>query len=212
MNLVDAFRGGIVWLNDPLNWTIRCVLTGSATLFSRRAPADAAGSRGDRAVARPHRLGAACSCSSPTHARRAHDRAARPPLTFLASARSLSSSRCGLPIPRCSPTPKPACGSGSETQEPRGGWPLRGQVWSVSSARGASCRRFRTPRPVVATTALASYVNGGGLASHPAGFGLGMAAVRPDRAVGCSSRCWRSRSKASWRLSSGSSRRHRCAG
>ena len=228
VNLIDAFRGGIVWLNDPLNWTnpggvldrlgehlfisacavlLGCLIAWPIGLWLGHT------GRGGGVVVLVSNL----TLAMPTLAL-----LTILPLTFArASARRRSSSRWrSSPSRRCSPTPTPACGrSIRRPATPRGGWACpagsccggsscrsRCRTWPPGSAPPRS-RWSRRPRSRRSSTAA-----GSARSSRPASVSVWRPAATRSSPVGCSSRCSRSWSKACWRWSSGWSPRHRCAG
>ncbi len=190
MNLIDAFRGGIVWLNDPLNWTnpggvldrlgehlfisacavlIGCLIAWPIGLWLGHT------GRGGGVVV----LVSDLTLAMPTIAL-----LTILPLTFLGFGEKpviIALAVFAIP-PLLANAYTGVRQVDPETRDAARGMGLSGGqvLWRVEVPLAVPylAAGFRTAAvQVVATTALASYVNGGGLGQFiAAGFGLGMAA------------------------------------
>jgi osmoprotectant transport system permease protein len=190
VNLIDAFRGGIVWLNDPLNWTnpggvldrlgehlfisacavlIGCLIAWPIGLWLGHT------GRGGGVVV----LVSDLTLAVPTIAL-----LTILPLTFLGFGEKpviIALAVFAIP-PLLANAYTGVRQVDPETKEAARGMGLSGGqvLWRVEVPLAVPflAAGFRTAAvQVVATTALASYVNGGGLGQFiAAGFGLGMAA------------------------------------
>jgi osmoprotectant transport system permease protein len=190
VNLIDAFRGGIIWLNDPLNWTnpggvldrlgehlfisawavlIGCLIAWPIGLWLGHT------GRGGGVVV----LISDLTLAVPTIAL-----LTILPLTFLGfGEKPVIVALAVFAVPPLLANAYTGVRQvDPETKEAARGMGLSGGqvLWRVEVPLSVPflAAGFRTAAvQVVATTALASYVNGGGLGQFiAAGFGLGMAA------------------------------------